>query len=122
MVSTVTERQAQDSLELIDVELIGDSTDCVLRMHLGASKRNDIDAKTLITISHLEMLLAEDLGADDDDAVRGMYRQAYRLLELANRPTSESTTFAAFFYLRDVANLTRRLLWIYAGKAGTDVR
>ncbi|ARF55095.1 hypothetical protein [Streptomyces gilvosporeus] len=120
--STVTERQAQDSLELIDVELIGDSTDCVLRMHLGASKRNDIDAKTLITISHLEMLLAEDLGADDDDAVRGMYRQAYRLLELANRPTSESTTFAAFFYLRDVANLTRRLLWIYAGKAGTDVR
>ncbi|MEU6376543.1 hypothetical protein ABZ928_25885, partial [Streptomyces sp. NPDC046909] len=51
--------------------------------------------------------------ADEDPAVRDLFRQAYRLLEIKNRPTQQTAAFNAFFYMRDVANLTRRLLWIY---------
>ncbi|MEU6379466.1 hypothetical protein ABZ928_40845, partial [Streptomyces sp. NPDC046909] len=51
--------------------------------------------------------------ADEDPAVRDLFRQAYRLLEIKNRPTQQTAAFHAFFYMRNVANLARRLLWIH---------
>ncbi|MEU6375912.1 hypothetical protein [Streptomyces sp. NPDC046909] len=97
----------------VDAESIADSTDAALRMQLGTSTREDIDARTTVVIRHLNHLLVQDLGADGDSDVRDLFRQAYRLLELTGRPTKETAAFNAFFYMRDVANVARRLLWIY---------
>lgn len=100
--------------QLIDTELIADSTDAALKMKLGTSTREDIDTRTAAITGHLKLLLGEELGADDDPAVRDLFRQAYRLLDIPNRPTQQTAAFNAFFYMRDVANVTRRLLWIHA--------
>jgi hypothetical protein len=90
-------------------------------MRLGASTRAAIDDKTLIMVGHLQLLVSEELGADRDDVLRGLCREAYGLLDLQRRPKPDSTAFAAFYYLRQVANLTRRLLWIYAEQHGAVI-
>ncbi|MGW3037451.1 hypothetical protein ACWDCB_40425 [Streptomyces sp. NPDC001178] len=105
-----------DSLP-VDVELILDTTDDVLKMTLSTSTREDIDFKTTRVVGLLSLLLAEDLGADDDDEVMNLFRQAYKLLELTNRPGRQTPSFTAFF-MRDVANLTRRLMWVYVERNG----
>ncbi|WP_344277938.1 hypothetical protein [Streptomyces hebeiensis] len=105
----------------IDVELIGDSTETALSMGLGTSTRRDIDHRTPILIGHLQLLLAEELGADDDPTVRVLFAKAYRLVDLNARPTADAPAFAAYFFMREAANLTRRLLWIYAQRSGTGV-
>ncbi|MGP4049344.1 hypothetical protein [Streptomyces sp. 2A115] len=97
----------------IDAELIADSTAAALTMELGTSTREEIDTSTQAMIKHLNRLLAEELGADEDPDVRGLFRQAYRLLELTSRPTRQTAVFNAFLYMRDAANLARRLLRIY---------
>ncbi|WP_405646486.1 hypothetical protein [Streptomyces sp. NBC_00019] len=102
----------------IDVELISDIADGVLKMELSTSTREDIDFKTTRVVGLLSLLLAEDLGADDDDEVMDLFRQAYKLLELTNRPGRQALSFTAFFFMRDVANLTRRLLWVYVERNG----
>ncbi|WP_405826344.1 GNAT family N-acetyltransferase [Streptomyces sp. NBC_01390] len=51
-------------------------------MELSTSTREDIDFKTTRVVGFLSLLLAEDLGADDDDEVMDLFRQAYKLLEL----------------------------------------
>ncbi|WP_406126111.1 hypothetical protein [Streptomyces sp. NBC_00989] len=102
----------------IDVELISDITDGVLKMELSTSTREDIDFKTTRVVGLLSLLLAEDLGADDDGEVMDLFRQAYKLLELTNRPGRQAPSFTAFFFMRDVANLTRRLLWVYVERNG----
>ncbi|MFJ6569847.1 hypothetical protein ACIQNU_20740 [Streptomyces sp. NPDC091292] len=71
-------------------------------------------------VLQLNGLLDEDLGAQKDGDVRDLLRKGARLVDLTNRPTSETPTFGAFRYLRDVALLTRRLLWIYAERNGLD--
>ncbi|WP_327691087.1 hypothetical protein [Streptomyces sp. NBC_00461] len=106
-----------DSLP-IDVELISDVTDDVLKMELSTSTRKDIDFKTTRVVGLLSVLLAEDLGADADDEVLELFRRAYKLLELTNRPGRQTPSFTAFFFMRDVANLTRRLLWVYVERNG----
>ncbi|MFC8431889.1 hypothetical protein [Streptomyces sp. NPDC057253] len=106
-----------DSLP-IDVELLSDTTDDVLKMELSTSTREDIDFKTTRLLGLLSLLLAEDLGADHDDEAMDLFRQAYKLLELTNRPGRQTPSFAAFFFMRDVANLTRRLMWVYAERNG----
>ncbi|MFC8350816.1 hypothetical protein [Streptomyces sp. NPDC057280] len=106
-----------DSLP-IDVELLSDTTDDVLRMELSTSTREDIDFKTTRVVGLLSLLLAEDLGADDDDEVMDLFRRAYKLLELTNRPSRQTPSFTAFFFMRDVAHLTRRLMWVYAETSG----
>ncbi|MCX5336815.1 hypothetical protein [Streptomyces sp. NBC_00140] len=97
----------------VDAELIADSTEAALRMQLGTSTREDIDARTRAVTRQLTQLLAQGLDADEDAEVTGLFRQGYRLLERVSRPTKQTAAFNAFFYMRDVANLARRLLWIY---------
>ncbi|UQI44603.1 hypothetical protein M1P56_09720 [Streptomyces sp. HU2014] len=115
---TLQNRQVNRDLDPIDVETIGDSTDSALGMRLGTSTRVAIDAKTITIVGHLQLLVSEELGADQDPVVRGLYRDAYGLLDLQRRPRPDASAFQAFFYLREVATLSRRLLWIYAGARG----
>lgn len=120
--TTMTSRdaasKAQSCDDSIDVQQIEDSTEAALIMPLGASTREDIDTKTATLVGELNLLLSKGLGADDDPAVRDLCRRAYRLLEPSERPTKETPAFSAFFYMRDVASLTRRLLWVYAEGSG----
>jgi hypothetical protein len=113
----VTE-SAEDGVP-IDVELIQDSTDAALAMRLGTSTRKDVDARTPVLLGHLGALLAEDLGADEDELVREQFRKAYELLDLKRRPSEDATTFTTYFFMREVADVTRRLLWIYIQRSGT---
>ena len=119
MVASVTEgpEAGVDSLP-IDVEVISDVTGGVLKMGLSTSTREDIDFKTTRVIGLLRLLLAEDLGANNDGEVMGLFRQAYKLLDLTNRPGRQTPSFTAFFFMRDVANLTRRLVWVYVERNG----
>ena len=119
MVASVTEdpKAGVDSMP-IDVELLSDTTDDVLKMELSTSTREDIDFKTTRVVGLLSLLLAEDLGADDDDEVLALFRQAYKLLELTNRPGRQTPSFTACFFMRDVATLTRRLMWVYVERNG----
>ncbi|MYQ46225.1 hypothetical protein GTW40_14380 [Streptomyces sp. SID4985] len=121
--STVTERHEASGVDdlPIDVELITDSTDAALAMRLGTSTRADIDMRTPVLVGQLQLLLGEELGAGEDDAVMQQFRKAYKLLDLKNRPAKEATTFSAYFFMRDVADVTRRLLWIYTQRSGTGV-
>lgn len=68
----------------------------------------------------MNRLLGEDLGAEDDREVRELVREGTRLIDLTNRPTVETPTFGTFVYLRDIALLTRRLLWIYSQRKGLN--
>ncbi|WP_256220651.1 hypothetical protein [Streptomyces sp. CC53] len=115
MVITVTRMQ---DARPVDVELIGDSTDAALLMELGTTTRDQIDLKTPILTGHLQLLVSEDLGADEDEAVRKLFRQAYALLDLSRRPSQDAPTFVAYFYMREVATLTRRFLWVYSQRNG----
>ncbi|MFF6786852.1 hypothetical protein [Streptomyces sp. NPDC012510] len=118
--ATVTDRRkapAVDNLP-IDTELIADSTDAALRMELGTSTRESINLRTTAIIGQLNLLLGEELGTDEDPNVRDLCRRACKLLELSKRPTKETPTFSAFFFMRDIAGLTRRLLWVYAEENG----
>ncbi|WP_307840176.1 hypothetical protein [Streptomyces sp. G44] len=105
----------------IDDELIRDSTDSALAMQLGTTTRGEIDARTPALIGHLERLLVADLGADSDDVVEELYRRAYKLLDLRHRPTPDTPAFTAYFFMRDVAGLARRLLWVYSQRSGPGV-
>ncbi|MFD5163067.1 hypothetical protein ACFWMJ_34275 [Streptomyces hawaiiensis] len=58
------------------------------------------------------------MGADEDPEVRPLIRKGYTLVDPKNRPTDRTPSFGAFLYLRDVALLTRRLLWIYTERNG----
>lgn len=121
MVSTVSERCKPPSIDgaPIDVELIGDSTETALVMKLGTSTRDDIINRTPILIGHLQLFLAEELGADEDEMVRHLFHEAYRLLDLKSRPAPDATTFAAYMFMRDVASLTRQFLRVYTQRSGT---
>jgi hypothetical protein len=123
VVSAVTEEPEAPSvdLRLIDIELISDSTETALSMQQGTSTRVEIDAATTRIIGHLRLLLSEDLGADKDPTVAELFSKSYHLLDLTRRPTEKTPAFGAFIYLRDVASLTRRLLWVYAQGVGADV-
>ncbi|MFG2717400.1 hypothetical protein ACGFW5_03695 [Streptomyces sp. NPDC048416] len=50
----------------IDEELIRDSVDATLNMGLSTSTRDDIDGKTRALIGHMNLLLSDGLGTDDD--------------------------------------------------------
>ncbi|NUK49746.1 hypothetical protein HRW14_05455 [Streptomyces lunaelactis] len=102
----------------VDVETISESTEAALSMQMATSTRKDMDASLPEIVGHLNLLLGEDLGADEDEDVRELFRKGYRLLDLQNRPTAETPSFGAFIYLRDAADVTRRLLWIYTQRHG----
>ncbi|WP_405671555.1 hypothetical protein [Streptomyces sp. NBC_01530] len=100
----------------VDVETISESTEAALSKQMATSTRKDMDASLPEIVGHLNLLLGEDLGADED--VRELFRKGYRLIDLQNRPTAETPSFGVFIYLRDVADITRRLLWIYTQRHG----
>ncbi|MFE2681709.1 hypothetical protein [Streptomyces mirabilis] len=102
----------------VAVETISESTEAALSMQMATSTRKDMDASLPEIVGHLNLLLGEDLGADEDEDVRELFRKGYRLIDLQNRPTVETPSFGAFIYLRDVADVTRRLLWIYTQRHG----
>ncbi|MFI1361179.1 hypothetical protein ACH4TV_47640 [Streptomyces sp. NPDC020898] len=104
----------------VDVETISESTGTALAMQMATSTRKDMDVSLPEIIGHLNLLLGEDLGADEDEEVRELFHRTYRLLDLKNRPTAETPSFGAFIYLRDAADLTRKLLWIYTQRHGLD--
>ncbi|MEW2632486.1 hypothetical protein AB0903_12700 [Streptomyces sp. NPDC048389] len=102
----------------IDVEAISSRTDSVLTMRMDSSTRADIDGVTPAIVQQLNSLLGEDLGAEDDPQVRELVRTGNNLIDPKNRPTENTPAFGAFIHLRDVATLTRRLLWIYTERNG----
>ncbi|MFF2848705.1 hypothetical protein ACFVT5_20625 [Streptomyces sp. NPDC058001] len=105
----------------IDVDAISSRTDSVLSLRMGTTTRAEMDRHLSGIAKELNGLLAQNLGAEDDSEVRELVRTATRLIDLTNRPTAETPTFGTFLYLRDVALLTRRLLWIYSARNGLDV-
>jgi hypothetical protein len=115
------ESSSVDSLP-IDVEEISDVVDDVLGMKVSTSTREDIDFKTLRVTGSLNLLLSEDLGADDDAEVMDLIRGTYKLLDLSNRPSERTQSFAAFNYMHDVAAHTRALLSVYASRNGINVQ
>jgi hypothetical protein len=117
--SRATDSAGTDALP-VDIETISENTDAILSMQLATSTRKDMDVSMPEIIGHLNLLLGEDLGADEDEDVRELFRKGYRLLDLKNRPTAETPAFGAFIYLRDAADITRRLLWIYTQRHGLD--
>ncbi|WP_236572934.1 hypothetical protein [Streptomyces sp. GS7] len=102
----------------IDVEAISSRTESVLAMKMGTSTRKDMDGVVPTIVGHLNLLLCEDLGVDEDQEVRGLVRKGYTLIDDKNRPTGRTPSFGVFLYLRDIALLTRRLLWIYTERNG----
>lgn len=104
----------------IDVEAISSRTNAVLGLRMDTTTRVEMDRQLPATAGQLNRLLREDLGADDDSEVRQLLREGNRLVDLTNRPTRETPTFGTYLYLRDVALLTQRLLWIYAERNGLD--
>lgn len=75
--------------------------------------REDIDTRTTVIVRHLNLLLAQELGADGDPDIRDQLRQGYRLLGMTSRRTKQTAAFNTFFHTRVVANVARRALWIY---------
>jgi hypothetical protein len=110
--------EAEDSP--IDVAVISSQTEAVLNLRMGTTTRAVMDRHLPGLAKELNRLLSEDLGAEDDREVRELVRQGTRLIDLTNRPTTETPTFGTFLYLRDVALLTRRLLWAYSERNGLD--
>ncbi|MEU6653381.1 hypothetical protein ABZ904_29085 [Streptomyces sp. NPDC046900] len=103
-----------------DVAVISSQTDAVLGLRMGTTTRATMDRHLPKMAGELNRLLGEDLGAEDDSEVRELIREGISLIDLTNRPTVETPTFGTFMYLRDVALLTRRLLWIYSQRNGLD--
>ncbi|MFI2718339.1 hypothetical protein ACH5AI_18610 [Streptomyces collinus] len=110
--------EADDSS--IDVAVISSQTETVLHLRMDTTTRAAMDGHLPGLAKQLNRLLGEDLGAEDDGEVRELVRKGTRLVDLTNRPTAETPAFGTFLYLRDVALLTRRLLWIYSERNGLD--
>lgn len=72
-----------------------------------------MDGSTSVILGHLNRLLVEDLEAAEDEGVQELLHRGRKLVDYTSRPTAETPSFGAFIYLRDSAQLTRRLLWIY---------
>ncbi|WP_236246436.1 hypothetical protein [Streptomyces sp. CC210A] len=104
----------------VDTEEISLRTDSILAMRVGSTTRNDIDGVTPAVVQHLSLLLDQDLGADKDAEVQKLVRKGRALIDPKERPTEDTPTFGAWLYARDVATLTRRLLWVYAERNGLD--
>lgn len=105
----------------IDVETISDTVETALFMRLSTSTRADIDSRTALVVGHLNLLLAEDIW-EGDEAATALFQQAYRLLNLANRPGKGTPVFDAFTFMQDSARVAGALLTVYAEKRGLDDR
>ncbi|MFE2842783.1 hypothetical protein ACFXKS_04360 [Streptomyces scopuliridis] len=102
----------------LDLEAVEDTVASALAIRLMMPERAQIDATTRALVRHLEDMLAQDLGFDEDPDVREMYRAAYVLLDLKYRPTHEATQFGANEYMRELARHTKRLAALYREERG----
>ncbi|MBC2876220.1 hypothetical protein H7K43_14365 [Streptomyces sp. TYQ1024] len=109
---------AADGSLPIDIEGISSRTESALALRMDTTTREAMDSVTPAIVGHLNLLLCEELGADNDQEVRELVRKGYTLIDYKNRPSHSTPTFGAFLYLRDVALLARRLLWIYTERNG----
>jgi len=104
----------------IDVEAISSQTNTVLGLRMDTTTRAAMDQQVPAIAGHLNRLFHEDLGADDDREGRKLLREGTKLVDLTSRPTPETPAFGIYLYLRNLALLTRRLLWIYSQRKGLD--
>jgi hypothetical protein len=109
------ESEAGDGISVAEITSL---TDTVLGFRLGTTTREQLDRYVPRLARELSHLLGKDLGAEDDPDVQQLVRRARELVDLTTRPTVDTTTFGTFIYLRDLANLLRRLLWVYAARNG----
>lgn len=109
----------QDDDAPVDVELIRNSTDAALALSPGTTTREVVDARTPVLIGHLRLLMGEIPGSDTDHTVRQLFDTASKVLDPTTRPTEKTPTFTAYFFMRDVATLTRHFLWLYTQRSGT---
>jgi hypothetical protein len=118
-VASVTKEPEATSVDgpPIDVETISDTVETALFMQLSTSTRADIDSRTALVIGHLNLLLAEDMWEDDEET-SALFREAYRLLSLSNRPKKGATVFEAFAFMQESARIAEALLSAYAKKKG----
>ncbi|WP_128433813.1 hypothetical protein [Streptomyces cyaneus] len=120
--STQIATTAPETAELpIVLEAIDESLDTALAIGLAMPDRSLIDATTRNLVDHLRALMAEDLGFDKDPAVRALFQEGYRILDLARRPSAESPHFSAYQYMREVGLLTRRFADVYREMQKRDV-
>ncbi|MER6030456.1 hypothetical protein [Streptomyces fodineus] len=116
--ATESAEESEAEKSPIDIEAISSHTDVVLGLPMGTTTRAVMDRHLPGIAKELNRLLGEDLGADDDSDVRKLVREGTRLIDLTNRPNAETPTFGTYIYLRNVALLTRRLMWIYTERNG----
>ncbi|WP_055523496.1 hypothetical protein [Streptomyces graminilatus] len=116
MASVTKEPQASVDSMPIDTVTILAIADQALAMSLSTSTREDIDLRTTRLIGCLGLLLAEDLGAEQDEDVLKLFQMVYKHLDLPGRPSRSTPTFAAFEYMTDTATFTKAVLKAYAKK------
>ncbi len=97
----------------IVLEAIDETVDTALAIRLAMPDRPVIDATTRDLVEHLRALMAEGLGFDEDPAVQTLFREGYRVLDLTRRPSTRSTHFSSYQYMREVGLLTRRFADVY---------
>ncbi|MFI1099228.1 hypothetical protein [Streptomyces melanogenes] len=93
----------------VDLDVLGDTVNDVLGAWLTPSDRVRVSSLTRKAIGALELLLGEDLGFDDDPLVRGLYREAYGLLDLSRRPGPDTSLRNAYQYMRSLGEIAERL-------------
>jgi hypothetical protein len=115
-----TAEGAEGDYAPIDVEAFSSRTNTVLGLRLDTTTRAAMERQLPTVAGGLNRLLRGGLGAEDGNEVRQLLREGTRLIDLTNRPNAETPTFGIYLYLRDVALVTRRLLWIYTERNGLD--
>ncbi|MGW2822166.1 hypothetical protein ACWC24_14305 [Streptomyces sp. NPDC001443] len=105
---------------VLDAESISFRTDAALGLRMGTTTRTALDGHVPVVARELNRLLSEDLGADEDEEVRELVRKGRKLIDFTSRPGTDAPAFGVFIYLRDIALLTRRLLWVYCERNGLN--
>ncbi|MER7235368.1 hypothetical protein ABT348_31020 [Streptomyces olivaceus] len=103
----------------IVLEAADETVETALAIRLMMPERPVIDA-TRDLVSHLRVLMAEELGFDENPAVQALFREGYRVLDLTRRPTEQSPHFHAYQYMRDLGSLTRRFADVYRATRRKD--
>ncbi|NGO79881.1 hypothetical protein G6045_30105 [Streptomyces sp. YC504] len=95
----------------IDVAQVDADTGWALQIRLDVPPRADVDQRTLRIIGALNLLVREGLAEANPD-FRAMYREAYRLLDLANGARA-LTDAQAYGHLRALARVARTFTVLY---------
>ena len=104
----------------IVLEAVDEAVETALAIRLSMPERPVIDATTRDLVSHLRVLMAEELGFDEDPVALPEQRLDGRVLDLTRRPTEQSPHFIAYQYMRDVGALTRRFADVYRATRKKD--